>query len=136
MKSVKDIFNKSREEAEEIFEDTEKVNETIDDASEKAEKHKNAISKVWHQLQLMLSLLRDYSSGNYRDISKSQLILMLAGIIYFLLPVDFAPDFIPGIGYIDDAFVISIIARQFIYLLEDYEEWKESNIVEAEAEEV
>ncbi|NPA37399.1 MAG: DUF1232 domain-containing protein [Chlorobi bacterium] len=134
MKGVKDIFNKTKKEAEEIFEDDEKVYETVDEASEKAEKHKNAISKVWHQLQLMLSLLRDYSSGSYRDVSKSQLILMLAGIIYFILPVDFAPDFIPGIGYIDDAFVISVIARQFIYLLEDYEEWKNSEFIEVETE--
>lgn len=33
--------------------------------------------------------------------------LIAAGLLYFLLPFDMTPDFIPGLGYIDDALVLS-----------------------------
>ena len=32
-----------------------------------------------------------------------------AGLIYLVLPLDLVPDFIPGIGYIDDALVLSTL---------------------------
>jgi uncharacterized membrane protein YkvA (DUF1232 family) len=35
--------------------------------------------------------------------------LIAAGLIYLVLPFDIAPDFIPGLGYIDDAFVLSTL---------------------------
>src|SRR5688572_16214828 len=35
--------------------------------------------------------------------------LIAAGLLYFLLPVDMTPDFIPGIGFIDDALVLSTL---------------------------
>ena len=34
------------------------------------------------------------------------LVLILAGLIYFITPLDFLPDFIPGIGMIDDVAVV------------------------------
>jgi uncharacterized membrane protein YkvA (DUF1232 family) len=35
--------------------------------------------------------------------------LIAAGLIYLVLPFDLAPDFIPGLGFIDDAFVLSTL---------------------------
>lgn len=35
--------------------------------------------------------------------------LIAAGLIYLVLPFDLAPDFIPGIGYLDDALVLSTL---------------------------
>jgi uncharacterized membrane protein YkvA (DUF1232 family) len=35
--------------------------------------------------------------------------LIAAGLIYLVLPFDIAPDFIPGLGFIDDAFVLSTL---------------------------
>jgi uncharacterized membrane protein YkvA (DUF1232 family) len=35
--------------------------------------------------------------------------LMLAGLAYFVLPIDAIPDFIPALGYTDDAAVIAAL---------------------------
>ncbi len=125
MGSIKDIFSKTKKEAEEVVNE-EKAEQVIDEATEKAEKEKNSLGKAWHQLQLLISLLKDYFSGAYPYVPKHHIVFMLAGIIYFILPFDFSPDFIPGIGYIDDAFVLSVITRQFISILEEYETWKDN----------
>ena len=126
MSTIKDIFGKSKEKAEEIVDNEEKVEELIDEASEKMEEAKSSIKKVWHQLTLFISLLKDYFSGDYPYISKRHVLIIMAGLIYFILPLDFSPDYIPGIGYIDDAFVLSVIARQLIRVTEEYETWKEN----------
>jgi len=45
-------------------------------------------------------------------------------LLYFVSPIDFVPDFLPG-GLIDDAFVLSLIIRQIKTDLYKYKEWKE-----------
>ena len=35
--------------------------------------------------------------------------LIAAGLLYLVLPFDLTPDFIPGLGFIDDAFVLSTL---------------------------
>src|SRR3954470_1654690 len=35
--------------------------------------------------------------------------LIAAALIYFVLPTDLTPDFIPGIGYVDDAVVLGVL---------------------------
>ena len=126
MSSIKDVFGSSKEKAEEMINDEEKAEQVIDEAAEKAEKERSSLGNVWHQLQLFISLLKDYFSGEYTHVPKAHIVIILAGILYFIMPFDFAPDFIPGIGYIDDAFVLSVIARQMIYILEEYETWKDN----------
>ena len=126
MGNIKDIFGKSKKKAEEVINEEEKVEQIIDEAAEKAQKEKGSLGEVWNKMQLLISLLKDYFSGEYPYVSRGHIVLMLAGIIYFILPFDFSPDFIPGIGYIDDAFVLSIITRQLIYILEEYETWKDN----------
>ena len=126
MGNIKDIFGKSKKKAEEVINEEEKAEQIIDEAAEKAEKEKGSLGEVWNKIQLLISLLKDYFSGEYPYVSRGHIVLMLAGIIYFILPFDFSPDFIPGIGYIDDAFVLSIITRQLIYILEEYETWKDN----------
>jgi len=126
MGTIKDIFGKSKEQAEEMIDNEEKVEELIDEASEKAEEAKSSLKKVWHQLNMLISLLKDYMSGDYPYVSKRHILIIMAGLIYFILPLDFSPDYIPGIGYIDDAFVLSVIARQLISVTEEYETWKDN----------
>lgn len=126
MGTIKDIFGKSKEQAEEMIDNEEKVEELIDEASEKAEEAKSSLKKVWHQLNMLISLLKDYLSGDYPYVSKRHILIIMAGLIYFILPLDFSPDYIPGIGYIDDAFVLSVIARQLISVTEEYETWKDN----------
>jgi uncharacterized membrane protein YkvA (DUF1232 family) len=35
--------------------------------------------------------------------------LMLAGVAYALSPIDLIPDFIPGIGYLDDVVIVPLL---------------------------
>ena len=51
--------------------------------------------------------------------------MIIAGILYFLMPLDSIPDFLLGWGYIDDVAVISFIYRQLRTEVEHYLSWRQ-----------
>lgn len=55
--------------------------------------------------KLLWSMIRDREF----DVSMGTVLMVAAGLIYFVVPVDLTPDFIPGFGYIDDAVVLSTL---------------------------
>ncbi len=56
--------------------------------------------------------MKDWVKGNYKNVPLGSLILVTASIIYFLTPFDIIPDFIVGLGFIDDLSIISYTFRQ------------------------
>jgi len=42
--------------------------------------------------------------------------LLVVGVLYVISPLDLIPDFILGIGEVDDLVVLIVLARVFIYL--------------------
>ena len=53
-----------------------------------------------------LSLINNYISGRYKDVSIKSVVAVVAVIIYFVAPYDVIPDFIPKIGYLDETYVV------------------------------
>ena len=51
-------------------------------------------------------LIVAYAKGDYRDVSRKNVILTVAALLYFVSPLDLIPDAIPLIGYLDDITVI------------------------------
>ena len=110
--------------ATKLLYNVEKTKETLQRAFDKALKNEGAMSEVFHDLKLMLLLVKDYITGKYRGIPFGSIVAVVAGILYFLSPIDFIPDFILGIGLFDDVFVIGLILKQIHNDLQKYEKWK------------
>lgn len=117
-------FSKSETRASQLIKDKEKTRRTLDQALMKAAVNKKDLSGIWDQLQNLFSLVRDYSTGSYKDIPKKSLIAIVAGIVYFLSPIDMFPDFILGFGLIDDMFIIGLVIKQVAKDIEKYQLWK------------
>ena len=66
-------------------------------------------------LREVVSILRDFismvSDKEFKLEVKSKLLIM-GGLLYFVVPTDFVPDFVPFLGYIDDGIVLTAIARR------------------------
>lgn len=81
---------------------------------------------VLKELSLMLGMITDYMQGNYKEVPFGTIIGVTAAVIYFVSPVDFIPDFIPGLGQMDDVGAIMLAVKYAKKDLTAYEAWKKS----------
>lgn len=120
MKPFKEHFKK----AESLLGQASKSKDAARKAEEKMKKNWSVFKKLKHQLSLFVSIVKDYSSGAYSKIPRHSIVAILAALIYVVVPFDAIPDFVPGIGFIDDLSVITFVFNQVAKDLKKYEEWK------------
>ena len=79
-------------------------------------------------------LLKAYAKGEYRDISLESLALIVASIIYFVMPIDVIPDFIIALGFTDDAALLAWTFKSVAADIEKFLEWEkeEEKIIDGE----
>jgi len=87
---------------------------------------KTPFKELWAYLQAMLRLIRAYYRGDYRKISVANLVIIIAAIIYVLDPWDLIPDWIPGIGFVDDATVLAFAVQKTRETLDNFTAWETS----------
>lgn len=86
----------------------------------------SALVKVWHEIKMLISLLNDYITGHYKKIPLASIVAIAAAIAYFVSPIDVIPDFISGLGYLDDATVIGFVLSMLHDDLSEYKDWKKN----------
>jgi uncharacterized membrane protein YkvA (DUF1232 family) len=87
-------------------------------------------SKLIKQLTLSLQMISDYKTKTYLNIPWKTIALVVAAILYFINPFDIIPDFIPFLGYTDDALAFAAIFKSAQTDLYDYCKWKGYNTEE------
>jgi uncharacterized membrane protein YkvA (DUF1232 family) len=104
-------YGKSRAKAAEYIQNKDKLSGLIDKASLKATGKQGKLKDVWVSLLSFFRLVRAYVNGSYRQISAKSLLAIVAALVYFVSPIDLIPDFILGLGLIDDATVLAWTIR-------------------------
>lgn len=77
-------------------------------------------------LGLLQALCVAWWRGEYRAVNKQALIAVVAALLYFLAPLDAIPDWIPGLGFIDDLAVLGWVMRKWSAELEAFRAWRDS----------
>lgn len=72
----------------------------------------------------LFSMINDYRRGRYRSLPWTTIAAAVGALLYVLSPIDVLPDFIPGLGLMDDAVVIGLCLKAIRSDLEDYLRWK------------
>lgn len=91
------------------------------------------LKNLGEDLSLSQALCVAWWKGEYRAISKPALVAVVAGLLYFLSPMDAVPDWIPGLGFIDDLAVLSWVMRKWSTELQAFRRWKEAQPKEVQA---
>jgi len=76
-------------------------------------------------IKLMFSMIRDYWNGSYRNVPWKSIAAMAGALLYVMNPLDFIPDLIVGIGFVDDVGVVALCLKLVESDLHKYAAWKE-----------
>lgn len=74
--------------------------------------------------QLLVSLVKDYWSRNYRRVPFGTIGAAVFTLLYVFNPLDLMPDVLPIIGQIDDAAVVAACLMLVEQDLHAYQRWK------------
>ncbi len=115
-----DLFDRAknvkREDEKVVVEELpDKMAQVLNSVNERLPVVKSMIGKV----KTLYAMMRDKEFA----MAWSSKTMVIAGLLYFISPVDLLPDFIPILGYVDDAFVISLVMNALGSEIERYQEY-------------
>ncbi len=84
-----------------------------------------ALKKVLENVRELYALFKDAVKGNYK-LHSANIAMIGGGLLYFILPADLIPDFIPLVGYLDDLAVLTTIMNSLKGEINAYRTWKNS----------
>ncbi|WP_061241718.1 YkvA family protein [Ectopseudomonas composti] len=76
-------------------------------------------------LQLLRALSLAWFKGEYRQISSQALLMVVAALLYFITPFDAIPDWLVGVGFVDDLAVLAWVMRTWRGELEAFKAWRD-----------
>jgi uncharacterized membrane protein YkvA (DUF1232 family) len=65
-------------------------------------------------------MIEDYWGGTYRRVPWYTMAMAVAALLYSINPIEVVPDHMPGLGQLDDVFVIGLAMRVLERDLEAY----------------
>ena len=110
--------------ADGVVGDGKRLRDVIEQATMKMFAHADALKTILDDLQTIFRLVRAWLKGEYRDVSKKSLVVLVGALIYFLMPFDAIPDFIPVIGLTDDVAIIAMALTAAKTEVEKFREWE------------
>ena len=123
--SIKEYISKAKK----IINDDEKLKKLIEDVLKKLKEissDKKSSAKLNDSLRLFIRIINAYTSKEYTYVPWKTICLIVAGLIYFIYPVDLIPDFIPVSGLIDDIALIAWIYESIQDDIDNFLEWEKS----------
>lgn len=97
-------------------------------------RHIFVLQKYWKDVCEVFSLLKDWMAGRYPAVPWTVIATLVGALLYVLSPLDLIPDFIPVVGFTDDAGVFAVALSFAGADLEKYREWKRQRAETIDAE--
>lgn len=90
----------------------------------KREKLGSGFAELADQLKLLQALCLAWWRGEYRAIDSRALLAVVAALLYFVTPLDAIPDWLFGIGLVDDLAVLAWVLRTWQTELTAFQQWR------------
>ncbi|MDH0894305.1 MULTISPECIES: DUF1232 domain-containing protein [unclassified Pseudomonas] len=81
-------------------------------------------------LKLLQGLCAAWWRGEYRAIGGQALLAVVAALVYFVMPLDLVPDWLLGVGLLDDLAVLAWVLRTWEGELDAYRTWRDAQAPE------
>jgi uncharacterized membrane protein YkvA (DUF1232 family) len=118
-------YKKARSLVSSTLQSPERLLDLVANAQPKAGQDRGGrLAGVFDSITASFRLIKAYAAGEYRQISLESMALIVASIIYFVIPFDAVPDFILGLGLLDDAALLAWTFRSVAQDIEAFIGWE------------
>jgi uncharacterized membrane protein YkvA (DUF1232 family) len=122
-------FRRAAKDAEDYARDPARLRQLVQDAVGKINTTpRGPFADTWPYLMAMVRVVREYQRAEYRDVPEQNLRAIIATLLYFVSPFDVIPDWVPVLGHIDDAFVVSLALKTVRADLDAFMAWETARI--------
>lgn len=126
-------YKKARALVTSTLQSPERLLDLVSNAQSKAGQDRGGkLAGVFDSITASLRLLKAYAAGEYRQISLESMVLIVASIIYFVMPIDVVPDFILAFGFVDDAALLAWTFRTVAGDIEEFIDWEKDQVDDPE----
>lgn len=131
MDKTKKIWEKAKETAG----DKDRIKSALSTAGKKLKRiaeNSNEFKEMKSKLEILMRMVQAHLAGEYRSFPVSSILLIVFALVYFITPTDLIPDFIPLLGFTDDASVVFLIARKLNRDIKKFHRWEEEQWEQAD----
>ncbi len=121
-------FEVFRKKAESYSRDLDKTKRLLDEAVAKTASEKKRLEKIWYELNILVRMIRAWARKEYKHVPVKTIITVLAALLYFVNPFDVIPDFVTGLGLLDDITVITLVFNSIRKDIERFAQWNETSV--------
>ena len=118
-----EAVNGKRTQAEHITNDADAFDRFLKSIEETLKKIPH-VGNLLSDIPLLVSLVKSFVGGGYREVPYNSIIAVVATLLYVISPIDLIPDFIPGVGFADDAAAVAFCIKMLHDDLEKYKTWR------------
>lgn len=123
-------YRRSKRIADAYLRNPDKLSELIEKSQHRAEggrysATKEALVECREAIAAFCRLLKAYATGRYKEVSWDTLMLLIASLVYFVMPFDFLPDVILALGLMDDAALIAWTLKAVKGDVDRFVEWEQ-----------
>ena len=80
------------------------------------------VVKLLNRYMILFSeLIKAYVQGSYTKLPVITLVKITAALLYFVMPFDFIPDFLPFVGFADDLAIVVWVGKAIKEELDEFE---------------
>ncbi|NQD95098.1 DUF1232 domain-containing protein [Pseudomonas sp. CrR25] len=97
----------------------------------KSDRPGQRFTELKEDLHLLQSLCLAWWRGEYRVLNPQALLAVVAGLVYFVTPMDALPDWLLGVGLVDDLAVLAWVLRTWSEELAAFRTWREAQAPES-----
>ncbi|BAU72918.1 YkvA family protein [Metapseudomonas furukawaii] len=88
------------------------------------------LGAVKDDLGMLLTLANAWLRGEYRRINPKAFLAVVGALIYFVTPLDALPDWLLGLGFVDDLAVLAWVLKTWSDELDAFRAWRSAQAPE------
>lgn len=119
-------FRRFQRRARALLRDPVATARLAEQAQERLQRRRGALEGVIDELATLTRLIRAWAQGEYREVGNGALVAVVAAVLYFVVPLDVIPDFLAGIGLVDDIAVVAWVLERVRAEVDAFRRWEDA----------